>query len=104
LDLGDSPLPAGEETVMVVEDEDNLREAVSRMLETHGYRVMKAGSGREGLRLLEAHRDDPLHLLLSNVVMPEMLGKELASRVAELSPGTRILFMSGFAQPILGPT
>jgi PAS domain S-box-containing protein len=95
--------PGGVETVLLVEDEEDLREAVARMLESHGYQVHMAANGRAAMALLRTI-EDPIQLLLTDVVMPEMLGKELAEQVASLRPGVRILFMSGFAQPVLGPT
>jgi PAS domain S-box-containing protein len=99
------PLPPrvrtrGGETVLVVEDEDALREVTCRILTRNGYRVLTAASGPEALKLAE-HRPDPIHLLLSDVIMPHMLGTELAATMRELRPECRVLYMSGYAQPIL---
>jgi PAS domain S-box-containing protein len=90
----------GGETVLVVEDEDALREVTCRILTRNGYRVLPAASGPEALKLAE-HHPEPVHLLLSDVIMPHMLGTELAAKVRELRPDCRVLYMSGYAQPIL---
>ena len=87
----------GGETVLVAEDESAVRELARRVLEKQGYTVLAAGTGREALALQETHAG-PIHLLLTDVVMPEMAGPELAARMTELRPETRILFMSGYAE------
>jgi PAS domain S-box-containing protein len=90
----------GGESVLVVEEGAATRELTRRILARHGYRVIVAGSGAEALR--EAERQEgPIDLLLTDVVMPQMLGKALAERVAAIRPGIRILYMSGYARPIL---
>jgi hypothetical protein len=91
----------GGETVLLVEDEDAIRDVTERILTRKGYSVMSASGGAEALRLLESH-PGPVHLLVTDVVMPQMLGKEVAERVAALRPGVRVLFMSGYAMPVLG--
>jgi two-component system cell cycle sensor histidine kinase/response regulator CckA len=63
--------------------------------------VLVASSGREALALVERHPGE-IDVLLTDVVMPEMLGKEVAERVTALRPDTRVLFMSGYAQPVIG--
>jgi two-component system, cell cycle sensor histidine kinase and response regulator CckA len=88
-------LPTGEETILVVEDEEALREAARRSLMNAGYQVVAAANGIEALRLWEEH-NGRFDLVLTDVIMPEMSGKTLASRLAEASPGTKILFMSGY--------
>ncbi len=102
----DSPPPAGEtrpavETVLVVEDEDALREATRRLLVRNGFEVIIAANGPEAIELARAH-GGPIDLLLTDVVMPQMSGVDVASRVRELRRGIRVLFMSGFAAPALG--
>jgi diguanylate cyclase (GGDEF)-like protein/PAS domain S-box-containing protein len=87
----------GGETVLVAEDESSVRELARRILEKQGYTVLAAGTGREALALQETHAG-PIHLLLTDVVMPEMAGPELAARMTELRPETRVLFMSGYAE------
>ena len=88
------------ETILVVEDEESLRQLTSRILTRGGYQVCVVGSGAEALQ----RAGDPaqvIDLLLTNVVMPEMLGNEVAARVGAIRPGVPALFMSGYAQPIL---
>ncbi len=87
-------------TILLVEDEDALREVTRRILAGAGYTVMTASSGDEALAIAEAH-DGPIDLLLSDVVMPQIAGPELARRLQDVRPETEVLLMSGFAQPIL---
>jgi signal transduction histidine kinase/CheY-like chemotaxis protein len=91
--------PKGE-TVLVVEDEEALREVTERIFTRNGYRVITAASGPEALALVASHEGE-IHLLVTDVVMPKMLGKEVAERVRELRPDIEVLFMSGYAQPVL---
>jgi two-component system, cell cycle sensor histidine kinase and response regulator CckA len=95
-----TPQSHGTETVLVVEDEEALREVTRRLLSRNGYHVLTAASGPEALKIAE-HCDHDIHLLLTDVIMPYMLGKELATKIRELSPTTRVLYMSGYAQPVL---
>jgi two-component system cell cycle sensor histidine kinase/response regulator CckA len=92
---------SSEATILVVEDEQALLSVTRRILEDAGYRVLTAAGGPEALAALAAD-GEPVDLLLSDVVMPEMLGPELASYLRERKPSIRVLFMSGFAQPVLG--
>jgi PAS domain S-box-containing protein len=88
-------LTGGTETILVVEDETPVRELVRRVLESAGYRVLPASRPSEAERLLQ---DEPaVDLLLSDVVMPEMSGYELAARILDRRPEIRTLFMSGYA-------
>jgi PAS domain S-box-containing protein len=91
----------GSEIVLLVEDTDAMRDAIQRILETAGYRVIVAGSGSEALTEANSY-PGPIDLLLTDVVMPEMRGDEVAEQVRVARPSTRILFMSGFAEPFLG--
>jgi PAS domain S-box-containing protein len=96
----DAPPARASETVLVVEDSDDLREIVDRILTTSGYQVMVAADGAAALeisRKFAGHID----LLLTDVVMPHMLGNELAPQLVEARPDLRVLYMSGFAQPAL---
>ena len=89
-------LPAvGTETVLVVEDEPAIRSLSKRILEELGYRVLEAGSGKDALERVRGE-EAPIHLLLTDLVMPDMGGTELASRMQELHPDIRVLFMSGY--------
>jgi CheY-like chemotaxis protein len=90
----------GGETVLLVEDEDAIREVTRRILARHGYEVLVAAGGADAVRIAEERRD-PIDVLRTDVVMPEMLGKEVAERVRAVQPGVRVLFMSGYAQPVL---
>ncbi|MGA2632243.1 MAG: PAS domain S-box protein, partial [Terriglobia bacterium] len=83
------------ETVLVVEDEPPLRTMVRGILESCGYRVLEAGHGGEALAICERH-EGPIHLVLTDVVMPQMGGPELALRLASRWPQVRILYMSGY--------
>jgi two-component system cell cycle sensor histidine kinase/response regulator CckA len=87
--------PRGAETVLLVEDEDSVRRVVKITLESMGYRVLE---GRNGPQALEAARGfaGTIHLVLTDVVMPEMTGYELAERFSRDHPGVRILLMSGY--------
>jgi two-component system, cell cycle sensor histidine kinase and response regulator CckA len=93
--------PRGEEVVLLVEDEDALRVLARRVLEGNGYAVLEARNGPEALALSEA-RDGPVHLLLTDVVMPGMSGRVLAARLAGERPGLRVLYMTGYADGVLG--
>ncbi len=93
--------PGGGETVLVVEDEDGVRDVTERILARNGYSVLTASNGPAAIELAE-HHHGRIDLLVTDVVMPKMLGKEVAERIAEQRPGIRILYMSGYAQPVLG--
>ena len=84
------------ETILVVEDEDALRTLLCRFFRLYGYDVLEARHGGEALLLSERHRG-PIHLMVTDVVMPQMSGKELADRLAPLHPEMTVFFMSGYA-------
>jgi CheY-like chemotaxis protein len=88
------------ETILLVEDEDALRDATSRILTRAGYRVLAVGSGAEAVRTAQTH-PEPIGLLLTDVIMPEMMGNEVATRVRAVLPDVPVLYMSGYAQPVL---
>jgi CheY-like chemotaxis protein len=96
LPLEQRALPFASETVLLVEDQEMLRSLARRVLESRGYTVLDAGYGDEALRLAEAHAG-PIHLLLTDVVMPAMSGPELARRFAPLRPRARVLYVSGYS-------
>jgi signal transduction histidine kinase/CheY-like chemotaxis protein len=96
------PLRGSGELVLVVEDEASIREATRRVLAGHGYRVLTAACGEEALAIA-AREPEPLDVLLTDVMMPNMLGTEVADRLRGLQPGLRVLFMSGYAQGTLEP-
>jgi CheY-like chemotaxis protein len=91
----DSDVAKGHETVLLVEDEDSVRAVATRTLTMHGYRVMAAASGPAALRLPELAQET-VHLLVTDVVMPEMSGGQLADDIRRRFPSCRVLFMSGY--------
>jgi len=91
------PAPHGTETVLVAEDEAQVRDFVTRVLSAKGYRVLAAGEGIEALRLCREFAE-PVDLLITDVVMPRMGGRELASRIEAVKPGVRVLFVSGYTE------
>jgi hypothetical protein len=88
-------LPRGSETILLVEDEASLRELVRECLEGGGYTVLEARNGTQALELGESHSGS-LHLLMTDVVMPGMSGRDLAERLRAARPEIRILYMSGY--------
>ena len=95
-----APPAGGTETILLAEDEDGIREPVTRNLCGAGYTVLAARSGEDALYLAGNHAGD-IDLLLSDVVMPGMLGDELATRMLERRPMVKIVFMSGFAGDLM---
>jgi signal transduction histidine kinase/ActR/RegA family two-component response regulator len=88
--------PSGRETVLVAEDDVQLRSLVGRCLQGRGYSVLEACDGAQALAVAAAH-NGPMHLLVTDVVMPKLSGMELAERLVESRPGLRVLFMSGYS-------
>lgn len=99
--IPDAPRARASETVLVVEDSDDLREIVDRILTQSGYQVMVASNGAAALEMARGYAGH-IDLLLTDVIMPHMQGNELAPRLIEVRPDLRVLYMSGFAQPALG--
>ena len=87
------------ETILVVEDDDELREATKRIFATAGYHVIAAASGPEAIEIARNH-DGPIDLLVTDIVMPHMLGAEAAKRIRAIKPGAAVLYMSGYAWPV----
>ena len=96
---GDRPLlphpSPGTETVLLTEDEEVVRRLTREILSGNGYKVLEAGNGREALLVSEAHRGE-IDLLLTDVIMPKMSGRDLGERIRLQRPGLRILYMSGY--------
>ena len=90
------PGPRGDETILLVEDEEAVRVFASKALERQGYTVLEARHGRDALLRLSQH-EGPIQLLITDIVMPEMGGGELARRLSSERPDLRILYMSGYA-------
>jgi PAS domain S-box-containing protein len=87
----------GAETILLVEDDDEVRQVASRILRRNGYRVLEAGNGADALRVCEGEHD-PVDLIVTDLVMPEMGGSELAKKIREQQPDARILFTSGYTE------
>jgi PAS domain S-box-containing protein len=85
----------GNETVLLVEDEPSMRTLAARILHTQGYAVIEASNGKEGLRTAQEFAGE-IHLVLTDVVMPEMTGKAMVSRLEATRPGIKVLFVSGY--------
>ncbi|HEX5971507.1 MAG TPA: PAS domain S-box protein [Gemmatimonadaceae bacterium] len=90
-----APPVRGSETVLLVEDEEALRRLARRILERNGYRVLESRNGREALERATAH-DGPIHLVLTDVIMPEMSGRGLVERLRAVRPSAAVVYMSGY--------
>jgi signal transduction histidine kinase len=88
-------LPRGSETILVVEDEAMIREIISLTLADHGFSVLLAQDGEEAFRICSGHKG-PIHLLLSDVILPKMSGREAAHQLISQRPDMRVLYMSGY--------
>jgi CheY-like chemotaxis protein len=95
-DARQQPSPHRSETVLLVEDDDHVRAFVRTMLQQRGYTVLDANGGDQALDIAESHLA-AIHLLLTDVVMPNMNGRVLAERLTAVRPDTRVLFMSGYS-------
>jgi PAS domain S-box-containing protein len=91
----------GRETILLVEDEANLRRLARQYLETQGYTILEAEDGAAALQIVDGHQGD-IDLLLTDVIMPGMNGRELATRIAKLLPKVRVLYMSGYTEDVVG--
>jgi CheY-like chemotaxis protein len=92
-----SPGPSGTETVLLVEDEDQVRRFVRRALERAGYTVLEARNAGEALLIFEQH-ETPIHVLVTDVVMPRMTGAQLAERLRRIRAELPVVFVSGYSQ------
>jgi two-component system cell cycle sensor histidine kinase/response regulator CckA len=88
-------------TILVVEDEDAVRAAIRRLLESHGYRVIEAQNGATALQLLDDRAVPSISLVLTDLRMPVMDGRQLASALARRHPSLPIVFMSGFTAQLM---
>jgi len=95
-----APIVAGTETILLVEDDENLRDGFSMMLKKRGYQVLVAADGREALNLCENHAG-PIHLLLTDVVMPGISGVDPAKKMLAMRNDLRVLYMSGYTNDAL---
>jgi two-component system cell cycle sensor histidine kinase/response regulator CckA len=98
------PSPAralgGTEIILLAEDEAAVRNLARRVLEKHGYKLLLAATGRDGVQLATQHAG-PIDLLVTDVVMPEMGGRELAQRLTALQPGLKVLYLSGYTDDMI---
>lgn len=90
--------PSGGHTILVVEDEEMVRKLAAQALRLKGYTVLEASNAGEALLICEQHPGD-IHLMLTDLIMPRMLGPELAARLKSLRPRMKVLYMSGYADP-----
>ena len=97
---GPEEILRGTETVLLVEDEEAVREVTARELESLGYQVLPCASAREALSVAAGHRG-PLQLLVTDVVMPHMNGRELATRLSGCRHGLRVLYTSGYGEDVI---
>jgi two-component system cell cycle sensor histidine kinase/response regulator CckA len=95
LHIGVADLPAESATILLVEDEPMVRTLARRILDQHGYTVLEAPRGAEAMVIAEQHAG-PIHMLLTDVVMPEMSGHTLAQQLTVLRPGIQVLYISGY--------
>jgi PAS domain S-box-containing protein len=96
LSLSREPARRGSETVLIVEDEDGVRALVRQVLHKHGYNVLEARHGGEALLMCERHQGK-IDMLLTDVVLQQMSGRELAERLLKLRPAMKVLYVSGYA-------
>jgi CheY-like chemotaxis protein len=93
-------LPGHGETLLIVEDEATIRKLTKHMLEDFGYIVLTAGSAKKALEITETHGHE-IRLVITDVIMPEMNGRELANHLKILNPDLDILFMSGYTADVI---
>src|SRR5687767_13080227 len=96
-----NPAPAPVPTVLLVEDEDLVRAGIRRLLQSEGYTVMEAQNGAQALQLLQDKATDQVALVLTDLRMPVMDGRQLAAALARLRPSLPIVFMSGFTAQLM---
>jgi two-component system cell cycle sensor histidine kinase/response regulator CckA len=90
-------IPVGTETVLLTEDEQDVREIARQFLESGGYKVLEAKGGADAIRLAREYKDE-IHLLVTDMVMPGMTGQELAVKLQREHPGLCVVFMSGYSE------
>jgi len=93
--VGVKEIPRGTETILVVEDEEEVRKLAVRILERQGYKVLEASQGLDAFIIAEEY-EDLIHLLVTDVVMPKISGRELGERMASIRPEIKVLYMSGY--------
>ncbi|HKU28251.1 MAG TPA: ATP-binding protein [Candidatus Sulfotelmatobacter sp.] len=96
----DAGVSGGSETVLIAEDEPDLRELTRIFLQDYGYKVIQASSAEQGLKIADAF-PEPIHLLLTDVIMPGMSGRQLAERIQQKRPQTKIIYMTGYTDDMV---
>jgi PAS domain S-box-containing protein len=96
----DAHLPTGDETILLVEDDAGVRDLAKQILQVQGYTLLEATNGEQALHLAAAH-NGPIHLLLTDVVMPGISGKTLAQQLLNRRPEARVLYMSGYTENVV---
>jgi len=91
----------GRETILLVEDEPDIRDLVAEVLRASGYTVLEAQDGEDALRVVEQYRE-PLHLVLTDVMMPKLGGRDLVTRLLARHPHLGVVYMSGYTAEALG--
>jgi PAS domain S-box-containing protein len=91
----------GTETILVAEDQPEVRQFTSTLLARSGYRVLQAADGLEALAVAEQHAGETIHVLLTDVVMPRLNGRELAKQINSMRPETRVIFMTGYGENLI---
>ena len=94
------PVPGGQETILIVEDNATILDMAARMLQQRNYKVLAAASPAEAMQLAAQH-DDSIHLLLTDVIMPGMNGRDLAENLEASCPGIKCLYMSGYTSNVI---
>ncbi len=98
--VGEHPVRAGTETILLVEDETGVRQLVREMLRRLGYKIHEASNGADAVRIFAQHQN-AIDLLLTDVIMPQMSGRELAERLKVLQPSLKVLYISGYTDDML---
>lgn len=88
------------EVILLAEDEESVRQSIASILRQHNYRVLAAANGREAVEMFK-NSDSDIHLLILDIVMPKMSGKEAFEKIRSLSPGTKTIFMSGYTADLI---
>ena len=96
----EKPSPQGNEIILLVEDEPMILKMTGMMLERQGYTVLSAGTPAEAMVLAQSHPGH-IHLLMTDVIMPEMNGRDLAAHLTSLYPDLKLLFMSGYTANVI---
>ena len=94
-------LPCGTETVLLVEDDPSVRHLANKVLVGRGYTVLQASNGQEGLQMARAHKGEPIRLVITDVVMPQMGGKLMAGWLRAMYPNIKVLLTSGYTDEVI---